>query len=260
MSTIHYEKRDDHILVITMEGDNDLNIGVVSGPLYEKIDEYAADDDLWCAVITGAGTRAFSAGGDMKRRAAFNSGELEGGADNPYAARRTIVTGQEIWKPIIAAINGYCLGGALALVLACDIRIATETAEFSMPELKLGSPGSLGVPQRLARTIPLGPALEMLLTGDRINAEQALRWGLVNRVVPQVELMDAALEMAQRIVVNPPLGVRTTKEAVIRSLGMPIEDGMRLTSLLYQQNRGTEDAREANRARTEKRKPVYKNR
>ena len=116
------------------------------------------------------------------------------------------------------------------------------------------------MPQRLPRAIPLGPALEMLLTGDRVTAEQALRWGLVNRVVPQSELMEAALELAHRIVANPPLGVRSTKEAVLRSLEMPLAEGMRLTSLLYQPNRGTEDAKEAYRARMEKRKPVYKGR
>ena len=102
--------------------------------------------------------------------------------------------------------------------------------------------------------------MEMLLTGDRISAQQALQWGLVNRVAPQSELMDAALELAQRIVANPPLGVRTTKEAIVRSLEMPVAEGMRLTGLLYQTNRGTEDAKEAYRARVEKRKPVYRGR
>ena len=262
MPTVHYEKRDDHIVVMTMEGDNDLNIGVVNAGLHDRIDDYAADDDLWCAIITGAGQRAFSAGGDMKRRAAFNAGEIQLPAEGAalYSSRRTIITGLEIWKPIIAAVNGFCLGGAFGLALACDIRIASENAEFSMPELKLGSPGSLGVPQRLPRLIPLGPALEMLLTGDRISAQQALQWGLVNRVVPQSELMDAALELAQRIAANPPLGVRSTKEAVLRSLEMPLAEGMRLTSLLYQPNRGTEDAKEAYRARVEKRKPTFKGR
>lgn len=244
---------------MTMEGDNDLNIQVVNAGLHDRINEYAADDDLWCAIITGAGTRAFSAGGDMKRRAAFNAGEIELPAETNalYSSRRTIISGLEIWKPLIAAVNGYCIGGAFGLALACDIRIASENAEFSMPELKLGSPGNMGVPHRLPRTIPLGPAMEMLLTGDRISAQQALQWGLVNRVVPQSELMDAALQLAERIVANPPLGVRTTKEAVVRSLEMPFTEGVRLATLLFRSNHGTEDAREAHRARTEKRKPVF---
>ncbi len=259
MATIHYEKRDDHIVVITMEGGNDLNIGVVSGGLHDRIDEYAADDDLWCAIITGAGTRAFSAGGDAKRRSAMLAGEIQSPADDMWGSTRpNIVTSLEMWKPIVAAVNGYCLGAAFALALACDIRIASENAEFSMPELKLGAPGNMGVPNRLPRAIPLGAAMEMLLTGDRISAQQALQWGLVNRVVPQGELMAAALEMAGRIVANPPLGVRTTKEAVLRSLETSTAEGMRLTTLLYRSSRGTEDAKEANRARIEKRKPVFK--
>jgi enoyl-CoA hydratase/carnithine racemase len=234
----------------------------VNAGLHEKIDEYAADDDLWCAIITGAGTRAFSAGGDMKRRAAMNAGEVEAPPDEEarFGRPNIINGGVEIWKPIIAAVNGYCLGGAFGLALACDIRICSENAEFSMPELKLGSPGSLGVPQRLPRLVPLGAAMEILLTADRINAQQALQWGLVNRVVPQSELMNAALELAKRIVANPPLGVRTTKEAIIRSLDLPIEEGMKLTTELYRPNRGTEDAKEAHRARVEKRQPVYHNR
>ena len=258
MTTIHYEKRDDHIVVMTMEGDNDLNIGVVSGGLHDRIEEYAADDDLWCAIITGAGTRAFSAGGDAKRRAAMLAGEIESPAAEVWnSSRPNIISGLEMWKPIIAAVNGHCLGAAFALALACDIRIASENAEFSMPELKLGAPGNMGVPHRLTRAIPLGPAMEMLLTGDRINAQQALQWGLVNRVVPQTELMDAALQLAERIVANPPLGVRTTKEAVVRSLEMSMAEGTRFAGLLFGSNRGTADAREANRARTEKRKPVF---
>jgi len=259
LPTIHYEKLG-HIAVMTMEGDNDLNIGVVSGPVHERIAEYAADDDLWCAVITGAGTRAFSAGGDAKKRAAINTGEIS--ADNEgnvwATATPTILSGMEMWKPLIAAVNGYCLGAGLALALACDIRIASENAEFSMPEMKLGAPGGLGVPQRLPRLIPLGPALEMLLTGDRINAEQALRWGLVNRVVPQGQLMDAAMELAERIVSNPPLGVRTSKEIVYRGLDMSFADANRLGGLLGRANRATDDSREVVRARAEKRPPQYK--
>jgi len=260
MPTIHYEKRD-HIVTMTMEGDNDLNIGVVSEPLHDRIEEYAADDDAWCAIITGAGTRAFSAGGDAKRRAAMIAEDTPSPADDVWSSSRpNIITGLEMWKPIVAAVNGYCLGAGFALALACDVRIASENAEFSMPELKLGSPGGMGVPQRLPQLITLGPAMEVLLTGDRITAQQALQWGLVNRVVPPSELMDAALQLAERIVANPPLGVRTTKEAVLRSLEMSMPEGIRFTTLLYRTNRGTEDAKEANRARIEKRKPMFKGR
>ncbi len=140
MATVHYEKRDNHIVVMTLEGDNDLNIGVTGAGLHDRIDDYAADDDLWCAIITGAGTRAFSAGGDANQRARMLAGEIEAPRDEVWnaAGRPNIITGLEMWKPIIAAVNGYCLGAGFALALACDIRIASENAEFSMPELKLG--------------------------------------------------------------------------------------------------------------------------
>jgi enoyl-CoA hydratase/carnithine racemase len=263
MVTIDYEKRG-HVAVITMQGDNDLNIGVVSDPLHQRIAEYASDDDAWCAIVTGAGDRAFSAGGDAKKRAAVNAGMVSDGNEGNvwsqgYGAN-TILTGMELWKPLVAAVNGYCIGAGLALALACDIRLASENAEFSMPEMKLGAPGGLGVPQRLPRLIAMGPALEMLLTGDLIDAQQALQWNLVNRVVPRGKVLDAALELAERICANPPLGVRQSKEVVYRSLEMPFADGIRLHGLLTRANRETEDAKEAFRARTEKRKPEYKGR
>src|SRR5947208_15726118 len=111
MPEIRYEKRDDHIVVITMEGDNDLNIAVVSTDLHDRIDEYGADDDLWCAIVTGAGTRAFSAGGDANRRAAMIAGEIQSMSDQaPRGPRPHITTGMVLWKPIIAAVNGHCLG------------------------------------------------------------------------------------------------------------------------------------------------------
>src|SRR4051794_3358445 len=105
---VHYQKRDDHIVILTLEGENDLNIGTVSRPLRDRIDEYAADDDLWCAIITGAGTRAFTAGGDMKRRAAMNAGEVDFPSDPSFSAPN-IINGMELWKPVIAAVNGFCL-------------------------------------------------------------------------------------------------------------------------------------------------------
>ena len=124
----------------------------------------------------------------------------------------TLINGLDIRKPIIAAVNGFAIGAGCMLALACDIRIASENAEFGIPEIKLGFPSGMGAPQRLPRLIPFGAALEMLLTGDRIKADQALQWGLVNRVVPQEELLDAAFDLANRIAANPPLAVRGMKE------------------------------------------------
>jgi enoyl-CoA hydratase/carnithine racemase len=256
MGQVHYEK-DGRIVVLTLEGDNDLNIGMVGPALYERLDEYAADDELWCCIVTGAGTRAFSAGGNLQVMAA--AGGL--GRGSVWAPPPpNVITGQELWKPLIAAVNGYCVGAGCMFALACDIRIASENAEFGIPEIQYGFPPGLGAPQRLPRVIALGPALEMLLTGDRITAQQALQWALVNRVVPQAALMDEALKIAGRIVANPPLAVRATKELVYRGLDMTIEDGIRLSGLFGTLSRDTEDAREGLAAFKEKRKPEFRGR
>jgi enoyl-CoA hydratase/carnithine racemase len=171
-----------------------------------------------------------------------------------------VITGLPLWKPLIAAVNGYCIGAGCMFALACDVRIASENAEFGIPEIQYGFPPGLAAPQRLPRVIALGPALEMLLTGDRISAQQALQWALVNRVVPQASLMDAALELAGRITRNPPLAVRATKELVYRGLDMRLEDGVRMSGLFGTLARDTEDAQEGGRAFREKRKPEFKGR
>jgi enoyl-CoA hydratase/carnithine racemase len=253
VSEIHYEKRD-HVALITMEGDNDLNVGVVGPALHQRLEEYLDDDELWCAVVTGAGTRAFSAGADLRQFGARR------GPNASFWVRRTLdlISGGEFWKPIIAAINGHAIGAGAMLALACDLRIASDNASFGIPEVKYGSPPGMGSTQRLPRAIALGPAMEMLLTGDRISAEQACAWGLVNRVVPLAELLNAAMGVASRITANPPLAVRATKEAVLRGLDMPLEQGLRLESLLSFPTRHTEDFQEAVKALAEKRTPGYK--
>ena len=255
MAAIHYEKRE-HVVLITMEGDNDLNIGMVGADLHARLEEYRLDDDLWCAVITGNGSRAFSAGANLR-----GIGNRLGAATNLWA-RRTLdlISSTDFWKPVIAAVNGHAIGAACMLALACDIRIASDNATFGIPEIAFGGPPGMGSTQRMPRAIPLGPALEMLLTGDRISAEQAGIWGLVNRVVPLTELPDAAMDLASRIVRHPPLAVRATKEAVMRGLDMSLEQGLRLENLLSSSARKTEDGQEALRALSEKRTPVFKGR
>jgi len=258
MATVHYDKHD-RTVVITMEGDNDLNLGMTGEELHQRLADYAEDDELRCCIVTGAGTRSFSAGGNLK-----NSAENRRARDRTRtvwdAPPLTIVTGLEIWKPIIAAVNGHAVGAGCMFALACDIRIASDNADFGIPEIKLGFPTGMGAAQRLPRLMPFGPALEMLLTGDRISAQQALQWGLVNRVVPQADLVDVALELAQRIAVNPPLAVRGLKEMAYRSREMSMAEGLRMSALLGYIGRNTEDAQEGIRAFREKRTPEFQGR
>ena len=256
MAAIHYEKRG-YVVLITMEGDNDLNLGVVGSELHVRLADYVEEGGLRCCIVTGAGERAFSAGADLKR-AAERGGVAGGGASSVWdPSPLTLINGLEMRKPIIAAVNGAAVGAGCMLALACDIRMASKNAQFGIPEIKLGFPSGMGAPQRLPRLIPFGAALEMLLTGDRISAEQALQWGLVNRVVSQEDLLDSAFDLANRIAANPPLAVRGMKEIAYRSREMSFADGIRMSELVGSIARGTEDAKEGLRAFAEKRPPDF---
>jgi enoyl-CoA hydratase/carnithine racemase len=202
------------VAIFTLQGDNDLNLGVVNAELYQSLVDYRDDDTLRCAVVTGAGSRAFSAGADMKAR-------TEGGRPmrNPWTVQTLeLVTDPAFHKPLIAAINGHAIGQGLILALACDIRVAAEHATFALPEVKHGMAVAPQVVQRVRELMAFGPALELLLSGDRFSAQQALTWGLVNHVTPPGELLTVAVGIAERIAANPV----TTVQAVRR---MALEPG-----------------------------------
>jgi enoyl-CoA hydratase/carnithine racemase len=166
----------------------------------------------------------------------------------------------DLYKPIVAAINGHANGGGLEQALACDIRVAAEHAQFGLGEVRLGwLPGGGGT-QRLARLIPLGRALEMLYTGNRIDAPEALRLGLVDYVVPMTRLMSKCEEIAGEICKSAPLAIQRIKEAVLRGLDLPLADGLKLERELYKWLQTTDDAREGARAFAEKRAPDWKGR
>jgi E-phenylitaconyl-CoA hydratase len=216
------------------------------------------DDDVWVIVVTGAGDKAFCAGADLKKTMPTE----ESFARQTFARPSPVspVAHMEMDKPIIAAINGYAMGGGLELALACDIRVASETAQFALSEARIGSiPGSGGT-QRLPRAVSQSNAMLMLLTGDRIDAQEAYRTGLVSRVYPPDRLMAGALEIAAKIAANAPLAVRAIKRLVKRGMDLPLShaiDAERYTfGLLYQ----SEDRVEGRKAFAEKRKPRYKGR
>lgn len=222
--------------------------------------EIRDNPEIWVAIVTGAGDRAFCAGADLKKAIPQRPGAE--GTDRWHQfqprAQPNIDNGLDVWKPIIAAVNGYCLGAGLTLLSACDIRVASETAEFGLPEVRRGIVPTLGATQRLPRQLPFALAMEMLLLGEHMSAAQAERHGLVNAVVPQAEVMDRAREYAARFLKEPPLTVRAIKEAAIRGQSIPIEEGMRLESLLSTAIRATDDFKEGPKAFAEKREPRYR--
>ncbi|MFH0825568.1 MAG: enoyl-CoA hydratase-related protein [Pseudomonadota bacterium] len=223
--------------------------------------DFRDNPELRVAIITGAGGKSFSAGADIrslaKYYAATTSEERKAKADTEPGLGG-ITRNLEIWKPVIAAINGYCLAGGLELALACDIRIASETAVFGFPEATRGIIPVAGGTQRLARLVPLGKGLEMLFTGDSIDAQEAYRIGLVNKVVPPDQLLPEAVKMAERICRNAPLALQAAKEAVYRGIDLPLSEGLRLEQFLADPVFLSEDAKEGPKAFFEKRTPGFK--
>jgi E-phenylitaconyl-CoA hydratase len=254
MAAVEYVKegRIAYITINRPEAMNSLSVEVRQG-LREAFVDFRDNNDLWVAIITGAGDRAFSAGADIKgfRPASGDEAEAGRGFEEP-------IRPDTIWKPFIAAIHGYCLGGGCELSMTCDIRIAADNAQFGQPEVNIGFMPGGGGTIRMPRFIPRAIAAEILLTGNRINAAEALRVGLISRVVPRDKLMDTAKEIANTIISRGPLGVRATKEAMIRGYSMTLEEGLALEKQLVAKIRATEDFMEGARAFAQKRPPQYK--
>ena len=215
------------------------------------------DADIRVAIVTGAGQKSFTAGADLKSFI---------GAQPPLSdllatqKDQLLNRGLEVWKPVVAAINGYCLGGGMTLMLATDLRIAAEHATFSVPEVKRGVFPANGGTQRIAQQLPHAIAMEMLLLGDAFDAQTALRWGLVNRVVPASELMETALDIAQRLARNAPLAVQAAKELAVRSRDTDIATGLRMEQVMLRVLQESEDVKEGTAAFKEKRAPSFSGR
>jgi enoyl-CoA hydratase len=213
------------------------------------------DDGVRCVIITGAGEKSFIAGADINELA----------IQTPTSGREHARTGQHIFdlienlgKPVIAAINGFALGGGCELAMACTIRIAAETARLGQPEINLGIiPGYAGT-QRLARLIGRGRALELLLTGDHVTAAEAHRLGLVNRVVPAADLMNEARKLAVGLAGKAPVAARYIIDAVNKGLDMGFADAQVFEATLFGLVSSTEDMREGTRAFLDKRKAEFK--
>ena len=224
--------------------------------MHEAFSAFKDDDDLWVAIVTGTGDQAFSAGADLVAMAESFAGGRGGVPMNvPFGG---ITRGFECRKPMIAAINGYCLAGGLEVALACDIRIAADHATFGLPEPKRAIIPAAGGTQRLPRAVPLAFAMELLLTGERFDAQTALRFGLVSRVVPAAQLLQTAQEVAAKILECGPLAVRAIKQAALQGRQLSLDDGLKLETQLAGQVFRSEDAREGPTAFAQKRAPQYK--
>ena len=256
--TILYEVKD-HIAYVTLNRPDSLN--AANQKMHqERTDAWnsAKDDpEVRVMVLTGAG-RAFSAGADVREMAA-------GGGQQTLVERRRYrdadgETLAKLDKPVIAAVNGYCLGNGCETALRCDIRIAAEDAQFGLDEIRMGIIPAGGAHWRLTQVVGVGKALEILMTASRVNGTEAYRIGLANQVVPREQLMEAATTMAQAIASRAPVAVRLAKEAVKRGLGMPEDLAMRIEGDLGNLISTTEDSKEGPRAFGERREPNWQGR
>ena len=215
-----------------------------------------SDSAVDVVILTGAGEQAFVAGTDIKELTDLDRASGQAFSEGGQAVSNLI---ENLGKPVIAAVNGYALGGGAELALACHIRISSENAKFGQPEVNLGVIPGYGGTQRLARLVGKAKAMEMILTGDPIDAQEALRIGLVSKVVPQSELMRAAEEIAQKILAKGQIAVRKAIQAVNASQEKSLTDGLAVEATLFGECCATEDFKEGTRAFLEKRKAAFKN-
>ena len=250
-------ERDGAIAIVTIDRPkvlNALDSATLDG-LRVALEDLRRDDSVRALVLTGAGDKAFAAGADINELAALT----------PAAGREHARRGQQVFelvetlgKPVVAAINGYALGGGCELAMACTLRIAAETARLGQPEINLGLiPGYAGT-QRLSRLVGTGRALELLLTGEPITAAEAHRIGLVNRVVPAADLMTGARKLAAALAAKAPVAIRYILEAVHRGTQLPLREAEVLEATLFGLAASTDDMREGTSAFLQKRSPVFK--
>jgi len=253
--SFNYSK-EGHIAIFTIdrpEARNAFNTQMLEDFSKSTLD-FRDDPDLWVGIITGTGEEAFCAGTDAKERLPI----LKKFRGNPDVTPPNPLRSFDLYKPLIAAVNGLAMGMGTEIVLACDIRIASENARFGLTEVTLGLMPGQGGATRLPRMVPWCRAAEIILTGLVIDAHKAERYNLINEVVPPAELMPTAMNWAERICRCAPLAVKSAKENMSRTFNMSLSDGLRLESSLVSYLVGSEDFAEGIRAFAEKRKPVYK--
>jgi len=252
-------ERDGAVSVITINRPKTLNAlnNQTMAELATAVDEIRADDSVRAVVLTGAGEKSFVAGADINELAVQTP---VGGREHARSGQALFDRIERLGKPVIAAVNGFALGGGCELAMSCTLRLAADTAKFGQPEINLGLiPGYAGS-QRLPRLVGRGRAAELLLTGAQISAEEAWRIGLVNRVVPAADLLREAKTLAHTLAAKAPVAVRYILEAMAGGLEMSFADAQDYEATLFGLVSTTEDMREGTRAFLEKRKPEFKGR
>ena len=258
---IKVEKKE-HVAIITINRPEVMNAlhPPASKEMDEAFNDLAADPDAWVAILTGAGDKAFSAGNDLKWQAQHGGEALHKEMQGLKGGLGGITLRFDLFKPVIAAVNGLALGGGFECALACDIIIAAENASFGLPEPTVGMIAGAGGVHYLPRAVPYHWAMGMMLTARRISAQEALQMGLINQVVPLEQLMSTAESWAEKILACSPLAIRASKEAALKGLAMPLEQAARTMFpgqiTLYQ----SQDFIEGPKAFAEKRKPQWKGR
>jgi enoyl-CoA hydratase len=249
---------NNRIATITINRPDKLNAlnAQAKSELKSLFTEIKADSNVDVVILTGAGEKAFVAGTDIKELTVLSN---ETGKEFSSQGQEVFDLIENLGKPVIAAVNGYALGGGCELALACHIRIASENAKFGQPEVNLGIIPGYGGTQRLARLVGRGRAMELILTGNQIDAQEALRIGLVNKVVPQAELLATSTAMAQLIASKGQVAIRMALKAVNMTTETALSDGQKLEASLFGVCCDTADFKEGTTAFLEKRKPTFKN-
>ncbi|MGI8796885.1 MAG: enoyl-CoA hydratase-related protein [Acidimicrobiia bacterium] len=267
---IHYEQDDEHIVVITIDRPEARNSADMEHffQLRSAWDRFGEDPDAWVAIITGVGD-AFFTGADLKKyvpeitkvQSQIAEGKVaEIGGYELADGTKAVLRGSKLYKPIIAAVNGFCTAGGMEMLGGVDIRVACPEAQFAVMEPKRGLFAGGGTTVRLPRQVPFPQAMEFLLCADLIPAQRAYEMGFLNAIVPRDQLMDKAYEFARRITANAPLAVQATKRSVWEGLGMSLRDAYKNESQISSEIFSTEDAKEGPKAFAEKRPPNWQGR
>lgn len=249
----------DQIAIVTVDRPKVLNAlnSATETELQDVFLKLAVDPDVGGIAITGSGEKAFVAGADIKELSGLGASD---GKEFAFQGQTTFTRIAQCPKPVVAAVNGYALGGGCELAIACHLRVASENARFGLPEVQLGLIPGHGGTQRLARIIGTGRAIEMVTTGRMVKADEAYAWGLVNAVTPPEALLDKARDLLSQTLDKAPLAVQYALEATLRGADLGLDDGLYLEATLFGMACGTEDMREGTAAFLEKRAPEFNGR